>query len=82
MSRNSATKRSSKQIKTVLTKIVNLAEADSEEEDLIEAGSEEEVPIEAEEVEEVLIEAEEVALVLITKNLLRQLTQKMETLKL
>lgn len=79
---SSATKRSSKQIKIVRTKIVNLAEVDSEEEDLIEGDSEEVDPKEGEEEVEAPTGVVEVEVVLIAENLLKQWTQKMETLKL
>ena len=79
---SSATKRSSKQIKIVRTKIVNLAEVDSEEEDLIEGDLEEVDPKEGGEEVEAPTGVVEVEVVLIAKNLLKQWTQKMETLKL
>lgn len=79
---SSATKRSSKQIKIVRTKKVNLAEVDSEEEDLIEGDSEEVDPKEGEEEVEAPTGVVEVEVVLIAENLLKQWTQKMETLKL
>lgn len=79
---SSATKRSSKQIKIVRTKKVNLAEVDSEEEDLIEEDLEEVDPKEGEEEVEAPTGVVEVEVVLIAENLLKQWTQKMETLKL